>query len=194
MHSTTNAGDGDSAAKYCEEQTAYGRECLAAALAYLQRGWCPLPLCHPLHHGAGRNHVSRCKSPGKAPLVNWLEFQQRRPTEKELAEWWRYWPWSSVGLLLGRASGNLAGIDLDGAGAEAKFLELCGGSPQPTLSFLTPRLGGGRRVLYQLPADVEQKNVTVAFPDGELKILAEGGVTVMPPSRHHTGGVYTWED
>jgi hypothetical protein len=183
---------GDSASRYVAEQLAIGRECYQAALIYLSKGWCPLPLCHPLHHGNGRGHVSRCKSPGKAPVIVWSEYEQRRPTANELAEFWRWFPWSNVGLLLGRTSGGLVGVDLDGPTAEQEFLRLCGGSPPaPTLTFRTPR--PGRRVLFQLPAGVERKNVTLTFPDGELKILAEGGVTVMPPSRHHNGGIYTWE-
>jgi hypothetical protein len=188
MDSSTNGTD--NASRYCAEQLAIGMECLAAALAYLQRGWCPVPLCHPRHDGAGRNHVARCSSPGKAPLVNWTEFQDRRPSAEQIAEWWRWFPWAGVGILLGPVS-NLLAIDLDGPAAEAKLLELAGTDLPVTLTFRTPR--PGRRLLFRLPDGAEQGNITFPLAGGELKVQGKGSMTVMPPSRHHNGGIYTWE-
>jgi hypothetical protein len=187
VHSTQPAAD--AAGQYVAEQLAIGRECFAAALRYLDLGWCPVPLCHPLHHGNGRTHVSRCGSPGKAPLVNWLEYQERRPTQKEVAEWWTFWPWSGVGVLLGPVS-NLIGVDLDGPAAEAKLAEVCGGVLPDTLEFATPR--PGRRLLYRIADGLELPSRTYALEGGELKLLGKGSMTVMPPSRHSNGGVYVW--
>jgi hypothetical protein len=190
MHFSTNTGGGDSAARYIADQMEIGKQCLAAALHYLTLGWCPVPVCHPQHDGAGRNHVSRCKSPGKAPLVSWLEFQDRRPTRNEIEDWWRWWPWSGVGVLLGPVS-NLLAIDLDGPEAESKLRELAGGDLPLTLTFRTPR--PGRRLLYRLPEGAEQGNVTFPLAGGELKVQGKGSMTVMPPSRHQNGGIYEWE-
>jgi hypothetical protein len=180
----------DEASRYVAEQLAIGKECLAAALDYLARGWSPVPLCHPHHHGNGKEHCEKCGSPGKAPLVCWTEYQDRRPSRKELEDWWRWWPQSGVGILLGPVSG-LVGLDIDGATAEAELRKLSEGDLPPTLEFRTPR--PGRRLLYRLPEGADRPNATFPFPDGELKVMGKGTMSVMPPSRHENGGIYTWE-
>jgi hypothetical protein len=180
----------DAASAYVAEQLAIGKECFAAALDDLAHGWSVVPLCHPHHYGNGREHGERCKSPGKSPLVGWAEFQDRRPTRKELEDWWKWWPQSGVGVLLGPVSG-LIGIDIDGPTAEAELLKMSGGELPPTLKFRTPR--PGRRLLYRLPEGADRPTASFEFPDGELKIMGRGSMTVMPPSRHKNGGIYTWE-
>jgi hypothetical protein len=187
MHSTEQ--DGGEASQYAAEQAAIGRRCLGAALYYLSRGWCAVPLCHWRHDGVGRKHASECKSPGKAVIVRWTELQERLSTRKELEGWWAWKPWSGVGVLLGPVS-RLIAVDIDGPTAEAKLLELSGGDLSGALEFKTPR--PGRRLLWELPDGVERSIGTWSFDDGELKILAKGSMTVMPPSPHHAGSFYEW--
>jgi hypothetical protein len=178
----------DPASAYAAEQLAIGQECLAAALDYLARGWCPVPLCHPHHYGNGKEHCGRCDSPGKAPLILWTEYQDRRPTRQELEDWWRRWPQSGVGILLGPVSG-LVGIDVDGPDAEDLLAELSGGDLQDRLEFTTAR---GRRLLYRLAEGLELPSRTFEVEGGELKFMCRGSMTVMPPSRHRNGSVYAW--
>jgi AAA domain/Bifunctional DNA primase/polymerase, N-terminal/Primase C terminal 1 (PriCT-1) len=173
---------------YTEAGLEAGRECLMAALDYLRRGWSVLALCPPDHVGVGREHVSSCGSPGKAPWYPWKEYQQRLPTEAEVREWWRVLPNANVGCVLGQVSGMI-GIDVDGPLAEAKLLEISGGDLPPTLWFHTP--GGGRRLLYTLPRGLMTRSQSIALgPGQELRFLAEGSLTVLPPSRHYSGGRY----
>ena len=52
----------------------------------------------------------------KRPLVDWKEYQSRRPDNEEVAEWWdRYWTDSdaNIGIVCGRVSDNLVVLDFD---------------------------------------------------------------------------------
>ena len=60
-----------------------------------------------------------CGSPGKRPLVDWQEFQERLPTETEAADWWGKWPEANISMVTGPISG-VSVIDIDGVeGKEA---------------------------------------------------------------------------
>lgn len=175
----------DQAAAYIEAGNQAGAECLAAALDYLRRGWCPLPLCPPDHVGV-RTVGHSCDSPGKTPWIPWKEFQERRPTEAEVRDWWRRLPNSNVGLALGPVSG-LVGIDVDGMEARDAFLlwyRENGSLPQ--LMFNTP--GGGVRMLFDYRDGLCTRSFS--FLDGEVRLQAKGAQTVMPPSRHVSGKRY----
>jgi hypothetical protein len=179
----------DEAGEYTRALLADGLSCFEAAKDYLARGWCVLPACHPSHVGL-REHSRTCTSPGKCPLVRWTEFQEHRPTARQLESWWKRWPLANVGILLGKVSG-LIGLDIDGPLAEAKVREWNGGSLPETLMFHTPR--PGLRFLFAYPEDVEVASTTITLAEGqELKFMADGAFTVMPPSRHWTKALYGW--
>lgn len=166
--------------------------CLAAALDYLERGWSVLPLCPPDHQGVSGQHEQICRHPGKVPLGSWKEYTQRLPRPAELKLWWNRWRNANVGLALGPVSG-LVGLDLDGSAGEAileNLLSAAGGTLPPTLEFVTP--GGGRRLLFAHNDPLPNEEYHLG--DGELRVLAQGRQTVMPPSLHHSGGVYAWVD
>jgi putative DNA primase/helicase len=172
------------------EGLAVGAECLAAAIDYLRRGWSPLALCPPDHVGVGKEHAKSCGSPGKRPWHTWKERQVTPISEAALRELWRQRPNSNVGLALGPVSG-LIGADVDSTTGEAKLLELSAGDLPATLEFRTP--GGGRRLLYALPAGVQLRQVSFEDQAGEsLRFQTKGGQTVVPPSRHRNGGRYSW--
>lgn len=166
-----------------EEQS----ECLKAALAYLERGWCPIPLCPFNHANVGDPHKKTCKSPGKTPIVNWKDLQHRLPTPKEVAAWWKRNPAANVGVVMGVVSG-LVGLDVDGLDAEQLLQEISCGDLPATLQFKTP--GGGRRLIYKIPQGVLVPKRRHDRHDSHVLILGEGSYTVMPPSIHHSGGVY----
>lgn len=169
-----------------------GAACLAAALEYRDRGWCPIPLCPSNHVGVGKGHAQNCKgsSWGKAPLVaGWTTFEEL-PTARDLEGWWKLWPNANVGIVMGTISG-LVGIDVDGPGGEAGLANLDLGEWPPALEFSTP--AGGRRLLFEIPPELVLK---IAFdpigPKEELRFLGEGSQTVAPPSRHRNGKKYEW--
>lgn len=173
-----------------EDALRAGDECRRAALDGLRRGLCLIPCCPPDHVGVRPKHAGDCGSPGKAPLVRWKEFQDRRPTAEEIARWWRDWPNANVYTVLGPVSG-LVGIDRDGEGGLKALAELSGGDLPSTWEFGT---GRGGRLLYAIPEGFVPR---VVHRHGEkihdgLSLLGRGGGTVWPPSRHASGARYAW--
>jgi hypothetical protein len=161
---------------------------LAAALAYLRRGWSVVPVCPPDHMGVGRGHAQRCTSPGKAPLVAWMAYQERPPSKAQVETWWVSWPNANVGLVLGPVSG-LVGIDVDGTDGGRMLEQVSRGELPRTLAFATAR---GRRLLYAIPGGTAVGNRVYGGGGGEVRVLARGTLTVMPPSLHASGKRYRW--
>lgn len=174
-----------------KQRLADGAACHAAALEYLALGWSVLICCPPDHVGVGKGHAKGCASPGKAPWGQWKEYQDRLASVGELKAKWRDLPNGNVGLAMGPVSG-LVGIDVDGPVGEETLQQLSGGDLPKTLEFITP--GGGRRLLYAIP-DGAKLRTTVRRPDEpqqEVRFQARGAQTVLPPSRHASGGLYRW--
>lgn len=164
--------------------------CLTAAIEYLRRGWPCFPLCPGDHTLAPAGHKCTEKRHGKAALVKWAPYQERLPTEQQLREWWEDFPSANVGMALGDKVSGLIGVDIDGPEGRHLLLEILGGEPPPTLGFLTP--GGGCRYFYRLPAGVSARTGHKKTLGRALTVIGQGGSTVMPPSVHRTGGVYSW--
>jgi hypothetical protein len=163
--------------------------CFRAALSYLDRGWAALALCPPGHRGVTDHHRASCQHPGKRPLGRWKGWQSRLPTLEELAAQWELVPGANVGVVTGRVSG-LVGIDVDGPEGERLLREVSGDEGTPgTLTFRTAR---GVRLLYALEPGTVARSWSVRGDGSEVKVLGEGGLTVMPPSRHASGVMYRW--
>jgi hypothetical protein len=153
-----------------------GADCLAAALDYLALGWSVLPLA------------------GKIPRVGWKRLQES-PADTDTAKgWWEKWPTANVGMALGVPSCPLVGIDIDGAEGERLLQEASGGDLPTTLEFT--RGPNSRRLLYRIP-DGEKFRPMPAIPGtgehSELRFMAKGSQTVLPPSLHASGDRYSWE-
>jgi hypothetical protein len=195
QHGNSNSSNGehDSASAYQQQRLADGRACRDAALRYLKLGWSPLSLCPPDHVGVGREHSKKCNHPGKVPWHLWKEFQDRRPTEEEIRDWWRRQPNANVGTALGPISG-LIRVDVDGAAGEAALQAKSGGDLPDTLEFRSGRKDGtGRGLLYRIPDGVELRTTPEPITAGaELRFQAKGAETVLPPSRHKDGPRYEW--
>jgi hypothetical protein len=163
-------------------------DCLKAALGYLGRGWAALAVCPPDHRDVPPFHTTTCQKPGKRPLGPWKAWQTRLPTLDELTAQWELVPATNVGIVLGPVSG-LVGVDVDGEEGERILGELSGGDLPRTLTFTT---GRGRRLLYAIDRDSDIPTRTLSGRGGEVKILAAGTLTVMPPSPHASGRKYRW--
>ncbi|MBK5198626.1 MAG: bifunctional DNA primase/polymerase [Methyloceanibacter sp.] len=48
----------------------------------------------------------------KRPLIRWEHLHNERPTEDDVAEWFRRWPHANVGIVTGEIS-NLIVLDVD---------------------------------------------------------------------------------
>lgn len=160
-----------------------------SALKYVRQNWPVIPLCSPNHSGMSDKHKEVCTASGKAPLLP--EWTKRKvPREEEVEQWFNKWPEANVGLILGdTGEHNLVGIDIDGDIGEELLAQHAKGVIPPTLEFKT---GKGRRLIYLLPEGAPSKKKAIKGEDGELAFLATGQQTVLPPSVHSNGSVYTW--
>jgi hypothetical protein len=164
---------------------------LSAALEYLARGWAVFPLCPPDHGGwVGPDHLETCRRPGKCPVIEWKQYKWRWPDPADLRQWWGWNSCFNIGLALGRVSG-LVGIDVDGPAEERTLRKISGGDLPPTLAFGTG--GGGRRLLYAVPAGTPCATRAIRTAGKRLHLLGAGSQTVIPPSLHVSGRRYTWE-
>lgn len=176
-------------------ETARRPAVLEVARSYLARGWSVIPVCPPDHARCSQWHEDHCQSPGKAPLVSWAPFQTELPTEAQLEEWFSFWPNANIGVACGPVS-RLVAIDVDGPSGQTLLEKFWGGNDNvPTIGFTTGR-PGSFRLLYSIPEGHPAPLWPMETPDGEtaLTIIGHGGQTVMPPSRHASGGLYQWAE
>ena len=146
-----------------------------SALDYAARGWAVIPL-----------------RPGeKRPLIRWDEFQRRRPTTIEVAEWFRRWSGANVGIITGVVSHILV-LDIDpqhgGDDSLAKLEALHGPLPD-TVALDTG--GGGWHLYLQHPGGAVHNRV--ALMEG-VDLRGDGGYVVAPPSFHPCGAQYRWRE
>lgn len=161
----------------------------AAAMARAELGPKYLPICPPDHKGVSPRHS--CKNPGKAPiLTNWPAKASDDPTV--LNGWFKRRVSLNLGMTLGGESG-VVGFDVDGEYGRSKMEELFDGNIPHTWQFSTP--GGGARFLFRLPKGQrlrKYKDVNTKAKHEELALLADGQMTIIPPSWHQNGGQYRW--
>ena len=127
-----------------------------------------------------------CATPGKHPQG---EAWQLRTTsdEDEIAQWMER---GNVGLLLGPRSG-VVDIELDGPDAEEAWNSLDLGE----IWTPTYQAGRGPHRLFKwnegLPAVAVKKVLGIECRIGNGERACQ---SVLPPSRHHSGNVYSWID
>jgi putative DNA primase/helicase len=121
------------------------------------------------------------KNAGKWAAVDWLQFQDRLPTDEEIASW--SWMYGAV-VITGRVSGIVL-VDADGEeGLET--VKRLGHPPTPTV-----RTGSGGLHLHFRHPGGYLPNRTKFLPG--LDFRGDGGLAVLPPSRHpDTGEAYEW--
>lgn len=157
-------------------------------------GWSIIPL-HSLREGACTCGRPGCSSPGKHPIAaalpggSWAPFQGRPATLEQLAEWWRRWPWANVGLITGGVSGVFV-LDVDprhGGDGSLNNLQAEHGILPATVEANTG--GGGFHLFFRHPGRPVKNAVNIA---PGIDIRGDGGLIVLPPSDHASGGRYTW--
>ena len=122
--------------------------------------------------------------PNKKPLIKWEEYQQRKPTEKEIRGWWIKYPDSMIGIVTGKIS-NLAVIDVDSKDERDIPSAFEGYENIPTVS--TPR---GFHFYFAYQDGITN---TVNIGGKKIDIRGEGGYVVAPPSKTDNGNQYRWE-
>lgn len=147
---------------------------LEAAIEYADRGWRIVPL------------IPSTKRP---PMKEW---QKKATTDNDiLIQWWDKWPDSDVGVAMGRSS-NIIDIECDTEEGETNLLEIFGGQPPMTPTFLSGS-GRGKHRIYKYRSDLPAKaNKNWKGIDFKLGVDDAGSQSVFPPSSHKSGGTYRW--
>lgn len=149
----------------------------AAAIEALERGWSIIPI----------------NPENKRPLVDWLEYQDRFPTDEEVDQWWTQYPYAIPAVITGWRSG-LYIVDCDNEEANARAGKLGITSP------VRVRTRRGTHHYFMHPHDGRRRGPRVGsvgsadpnFPWPKVPNLdwrGDGAYALLPTE----GGVYRWE-
>lgn len=148
---------------------------LNAALEYLDRGWCIIPI----------------KPDTKRPAVKWIEYQTRLPSEAEVIEWWTQWPDYDIAIITGAVSGYVV-VDCDNEDALHAAYDAGMRSP------VRVKTRRGMHLYFKHPMDGVRRgpragsNVRAIGADwpriNGLDFRGDGSYALLPPSTN-----YTWE-
>ncbi len=139
-----------------------------------------------------REWVHVCEKPGKHPLIKgWKEKATSDPEQARRAFSRPEYALANLGIATGRESGVFV-LDIDAKTGGLAVLEAieasCGSLPDT----LHQRTGsGGLQYVFRWPGCTVRNEVGL-FPGVDLR--GDGGLAVVAPSRHVSGGVYIWED
>ena len=135
----------------------------------------------------------------KIPAVDWKEFQENLIPDSLFDRW--YGPngdhsrRDNMGLITGRASGNIFVIDLDLYKSSAALSWWLGilaihnnGSEPETWEQITG--GGGRQLFFKAPMTWKAPTNRT---DINVDIRGQGGFAVLPPSLHESRRNYAWK-
>jgi hypothetical protein len=112
-----------------------------------------------------------------------------RASREQLTNWWARWPAANLGLVTGAISGVVV-LDVDprnGGETTMAALEAEWGALPRT--WIVKTGGGGRHHWFAMGG---RPVATVTVGPG-LDLKGEGGLVVVPPSRHASGERYAWE-
>lgn len=150
---------------------------LAAALAYQERGWAPIPV------------QARSKKPFNPDEPKGASWQNLRPGEAEVTRWFTGAA-HNIGVLLGAPSGGLVDVDLD----DDRAITLA-----DALLPRTPAVFGreSRPRSHRLYVCANAKTLQLKHPErGRMlvELRADGAQTVFPPSTHPSGERVAWNE
>jgi putative DNA primase/helicase len=158
---------------------AWTHETRAAAGVYAELGLAVVPLHRCIEPGVCSCRAGRqCATPGKHPRILWKRRPAEPPWPAELDRWWRDWPDSRVGAILGD---RFCALDVDEHGDhgldELADLESTFGPLPTTWRALTP--SGGLHAWFALSGEVA--STTHPLRPG-VQLRAGRHVMAMPPS------------
>jgi hypothetical protein len=125
----------------------------------------------------------------KRPLIAWEHLQTARPSEDDIAQWFRRWPDANIGIVTGEIS-NLIVLDVDpkhGGDAALERLEKRFRPLSATVEAITG--GGGRHLYFVHPGGFTRNRAGLAQG---IDLRGDGGYIVAPPSIHPSGRPYAW--
>lgn len=156
-------------------------EDLAEAAAMLQEA-------HARYRAAGFSTIPVARF-NKKPLVQWTEFQDRTPNDREIRSWSTKWPTSNLGLIM--AGSHHTALDFDGNANLANEALQRRGVNIPRGLYPVQRTGKGHHVLM---STTEPVGDAVAWMKGDgWQIDVRGiGYIIVEPSVHENGTRYEW--
>jgi putative DNA primase/helicase len=167
---------------------------LAAARAYIEKGWAVLPLHRRILGEDGKSRCicgnPNCQAKGKEPLTP-HGYKDATTDEETILAYLRKYPRCNLGIATGEASGLLA-LDIDGPEGRKSLLALEEryGVLPATLTSATGRTDGGEHRFFRYPKGSGIGCPTKVAPGIHVKGI--GGYVVTPPSVHESGNVYAW--
>jgi len=157
-----------------------------AAKEYALLGWRVFPILAITQLGGCECGDPDCTKPGKHPAIKgW-------PTEattdhKKIDAWWKAHPTRGIGIATGEDS-NLTVLDVDGEEGVEALGVLAKGVGMPPTPCVTTR-PGRYHYYFQYNAAIKSNSQKIGT---KLDTRSDGGYVVAPPSRHASGGTYTW--
>ena len=114
-------------------------------------------------------------------LPSWSEYQTRKPTKKEVENWFFDLNPTGIAIITGKISGIVV-LDVEN-GADISGINI---PKTPTVK----TGGGGQHYYFKHPGNIELQNV-IRFRD-KMDFKADGGYVIAPPSQHKSGICYQW--
>ncbi len=118
----------------------------------------------------------------KNPSINWKEYQERRPSQEELLEWFGEGD-KNIAIVTGAISGAVV-LDIDGEEGEKSIRENNLYIPP------TPCVRTGRGYHYYFKYKDGVKGFVKRYAGVDLR--SDGNIAVAPPSLHQLGCRYEW--
>lgn len=159
---------------------------LDAALALVAAGFSVLPI-RGMKYAGGDTEEQKRKD-AKKPIIKWEAYQERKPTDREVEEWFRKNPHANIGIVTGTVSGELFVLDLDNPElAKRTLLPLI---PDSLVFPISRTPSGGEHWFFRCD-DATPRNTVK--PELGFDIRANGGYVVAPPSVIAGTQGYSWQ-
>jgi hypothetical protein len=152
---------------------------LEVALKYREKGFSVIPIKPPEKDDKGEDK-------NKKPFIKWERFQNERPTEAQVREWFKKWPNARIAIVTGPIS-DIDVIDIDSKDGEDKLLEAVNNDPRVLNTAMAESPRGGKHLYFKASG---QGNA-VGFLE-EVDYRGKGGYIIAPPSQGLNGKNSSW--
>jgi len=151
-------------------------------------GWLVLPCHSPAGTGCSCGRA-KCSSPGKHPRTR-RGLHDASSDPGTVADWWRRWPDANVGVRTGAVSG-LVVVDIDPAHGGLNSIRRLHAEHRLPDGLRVRTGSGGWHLYFAHPGFDVHNSAGTVLGDG-VDVRGDGGYVIAPPSRHITGGTYSW--
>ena len=114
----------------------------------------------------------------KKPLIEWKEFQKRKPNREEVIVWLETFEDMNIAVVTGEIS-DIVVVDVEAGGEVSKL----------PATIISRTGGGGWHYFYKYPGHKIDNAVRI---NDKTDIRGDGGYAILPPSIHASGKEYEW--